>query len=58
MEAGFEKQLLDGAYSGITQIVKTSLDLGADVNTKGEYGDTALNKACDQGAHGNCKTAY
>jgi len=34
MESGFEKQLLDGAYSGILQIVKTSLDLGADVNTK------------------------
>ncbi len=49
MDSGFEKQLLDGAYSGIEQIVKTSLDLGTDVNTKGEYGDTALNKACDQG---------
>lgn len=49
METGFEKQLLEGAYSGIAQIVKTSLDLGADINTKAEYGDTALNKACDQG---------
>ena len=49
METGFEKQMLDGAYSGIFQIVKTSLDLGTNVNTKAEYGDTALNKACDQG---------
>jgi len=49
METGFEKQMLDGAYKGITQIVKTSLDLGADVNTKEKYSDTALNKACDQG---------
>jgi ankyrin repeat protein len=49
MGTGFEKQLLDGAYSGIAQIVKTSLDIGADVNSRGEYGDTALNKACDQG---------
>ncbi len=49
METGFEKQLLDGAYSGILQIVKTSLDLQTDIETKAEYGDTALNKACDQG---------
>ena len=49
METGFEKQLLDGAYSGILQIVKTSLDLKTDIETKAEYGDTALNKACDQG---------
>jgi ankyrin repeat protein len=49
MKTGFEKQLLDGAYSGILQIVKTSLDLKTDIETKAEYGDTALNKACDQG---------
>ncbi len=49
METGFEKQLLDGAYNGILQIVKTSLDLQTDIETKDEYGDTALNKACDQG---------
>lgn len=49
METGFEKQLLEGAYKGITLIVKTSLDLQTDIETKDEYGDTALNKACDQG---------
>ena len=49
METGFEKQLIDGSYSGILQIVKTSLDLKTDIETKAEYGDTALNKACDQG---------
>jgi ankyrin repeat protein len=49
METGFEKQLLDGAYNGILQIVKTSLDLQTNIETKDEYGDTALNKACDQG---------
>ncbi|MBN1253589.1 MAG: ankyrin repeat domain-containing protein [Bacteroidales bacterium] len=49
METGFEKHLLDGAYNGISQIVKTSLDLQTNIETKDDFGDTALNKACDQG---------
>jgi len=44
-----DKQLLDGADSGILQIVETCLKLGTDVNTKGDYGDTALNKAASNG---------
>ena len=43
METGFEIQLLEGASAGVYQIVKTCLDLGTEIETKDEYGNTALN---------------
>ncbi len=49
MEKGFDKMLLEGAYDGVLLIVKTYIDMSTDIETKDEYGDTALNKACSQG---------
>lgn len=44
-----DKQFLNGAYSGILEIVETCIKLGTDVNTKDNFGDTALNKAASNG---------
>ncbi len=49
MDTEFTKQLLDAAYNGNLTIVEMVLKLMVDINSKGEYGDTALNKAADQG---------
>jgi len=44
-----QELLLVAAYKGDLAIVESCLLVGADVNTKGDYGDTALNKASSEG---------
>jgi ankyrin repeat protein len=41
--------LRDAAAEGDLDRVRTALAAGADVNARGEYGDSALNGACENG---------